>query len=223
MSSPIKTWLEKRATTIKLLRKLAVELDNMQGKVNISKLAGTTGAIVGGLGTLACLAAAPFTGGLSTLGMIGFGGLGLAGGAVNLGTLIGKHFHEKDLIEKVQKALNDDREESEKLNKELEVSSEEREKLNDPDLDVSGTGKRAIKLASDAKGIRSAAGVAAKGVSKMAVFVTVAFLPLDILDLVQTSIKVHKGSINESAAEVRRIASKLEQEMKEMEGSFEKS
>ncbi|XP_033731031.1 apolipoprotein L1-like [Pecten maximus] len=221
--SSIKTWLGKRQNTIQLLRKLAVELDNMQEKVNISKLAGTSGAIVGGLGTLACLAAAPFTGGLSTLGIAAFGSVGLAGGAVNLGTLIGKHFHEKDLTEQVQKALNDDREESEKLNKELEISSEESEKLNDPNLNVSNTGKTAVKLASDAKELRSASRVAAKGVSKMAVFVTVAFLPLDILDLVQTSIKVHEGSINESAAEVRRIARKLEQEMEEMKGSFEKS
>ncbi|OWF50582.1 uncharacterized protein LOC110450288 [Mizuhopecten yessoensis] len=191
--SHVTTWEGKRTKTIALLRQLADGLDEMENDVNISKVTGTSAAIAGGLGTLGCIIAAPFTGGLSTLGIAGFATLGAAGGAVNIGALIGKHFHESGLIKDVQKALDEDRKESENLNMAA--------------FTIGETGKKDVDIG------RNIVEAAAKAVS------AVAFLPVDINDLVETSIKVNNGSINKSAKKVRRIANELEAEMKKTGGS----
>ncbi|XP_060076146.1 uncharacterized protein LOC132555800 [Ylistrum balloti] len=206
MSSLIETWRSNRKETIRLLRKLADELDCMQVHVDNSKLAGNTMSAVAGVGTVACILAAPFTGGLSTLGLTGCAGLGVAAGAVNLGALIGKHFREKDLIEEVQKALNKDRKAGDELNK--------------ASIDVSGTCREAIQLGMDVVHVVKDTGKVAKQASKAAsksfFAVSVVLLPLDIMDLIQSITDVNNGSTNATAKEVRRIANELEKEMRNM-------
>ncbi|XP_033742766.1 uncharacterized protein LOC117329131 [Pecten maximus] len=144
----LSVWESRRRTTIQLLRTLADELDSMQGKVNIGRLTGSTTAIVSGIGTLASLALVPFTGGVSTLAMVGFGGVGVFSGVVSIGTLIGKYFTEKDIMQNVQKAIDDDRETSQRLNEELNVTDENGEcvvEANVTPMEVAGALGRVLR------------------------------------------------------------------------------
>ncbi|XP_033725304.1 uncharacterized protein LOC117315266 [Pecten maximus] len=131
MSLKIKTWLEKRKITIELLHKLADELESLQ---SLSETA--SGMIMAG----ACLSlmAAPFTAGISTLCSLGVAGFGFLNGVQSLM----KNHVIADLTKEMQRAFDDDRNESNKLNiaiQDMTYGTSEAlnaEHVTKPDMDI---------------------------------------------------------------------------------------
>lgn len=166
-------WEARRGRTIQSLRTLADELDYIQGNVNIARLTGSSTAIVSGVGTLACLALSPFTGGLSAMALVGFGGVGILSGVVSIGTLIGKYFREKGIMENVQQAINEDRETTERLNEEMNEREQFVAGTNVNTMEVAGAVGRCIK-APVAAGGKAAAGACSVGAEATRVGTSVA-------------------------------------------------
>ncbi|XP_021379055.1 uncharacterized protein LOC110466695 [Mizuhopecten yessoensis] len=214
-------WKRTRKETIRKLNQLADELDLMQKRVNISNLTATSVSLATGIGSIVCFGLALVTGGISIIPGIVLGSIGLSGGFTTIGALAGKHFHEKDLLNKVQQCLDNDRRESERLNVLLDNTETLGKQINK-------YAKRGVKGARlIAGGIDFGAGIAAnavKGGTKAAVRTVsqvagavglgldLLILPLDIYFLVETSIKTHQGSTHEAAVKVRTVAADLEKE-----------
>ena len=208
--------IEKRQTTIILLRKLADEMDKHEHNGRIAHVTGLSASIVGGLITVGCLIALPFTGGLSAIGVGVAVGFGVGGGGMSLGTAIVKGRLKNGNLKNVQGAIDEDR----RLQNSLTESI--RDVLVRPDIyirganGIVGTAKLIARIADVADDALKGLGTAAR-VSKVLVFVgagiTVAIMPFDIYDLVKTSIDIHRRSVSETAKMIREIADELEESL----------
>ena len=211
--------IEQRKKTIALLQKLADELDKHEQNGRIAHVTGLSASIVSGVITAGCLIAIPFTGGLSAIGAGVAAGVGLAGGSVSLGTLAVKKLLKKGILKEVKEAIDEDR----KLQESLKESI--REFMMQPDTYLKGAHKlvgiaRVIAeiadVADDAlKGLGAAAKVS-KVLGVVGGIISVAILPWDIVDLVKTSIDIHKKTITETAANIRDIAVEMEKTLPEL-------
>ncbi|XP_033738576.1 uncharacterized protein LOC117326081 [Pecten maximus] len=216
-------WLKARNEK---LQELADELDMMQKRVNISQITGTSASIVSGIGSTVCFGLAFATAGISIIPGVVFASIGGAGAATSIGATLGKHFHQKDLLKQVQACLDNDRRNSTRLNAALASTSDTNvSKLTRRGISGLRFLARGIDFGADAVGVvNSGARATARTVSKVAGTVVFAFdillLPLDIYILVDTSIKKHKGSTHKTAAQIREIASKLENERNEFMGEI---
>ncbi|XP_069108022.1 apolipoprotein L3-like [Argopecten irradians] len=214
----LEKWRKVRTETVTKLRQLADDLDQMEKRANISQAAGTSASIVSGVGAIVCFGLAFATAGISIIPGIVFTAIGGSGGITSLGASVGKHFHQKNLLKQVQQCLENDRKLSERMNEtiaRINVSWTLKSSL--------GGGKVIARGVSGGADIAEAANIGvkttARSVSKVASIVVFAFdvllLPVDIYILVDTSIKLHKGSTNEAAAKVRKVAEDLEKEINE--------
>ncbi|XP_069108033.1 apolipoprotein L1-like [Argopecten irradians] len=203
----LEKWRKVRTETVTKLRQLADELDQMEKRANISQAAGTSASIVSGVGAIVCFGLAFATAGISIIPGIVFTAIGGSGGITSLGASVGKHFHEKNLLKQVKQCLENDRKISGQMNK---------TRINVSETMKYGLGEVGI---TRGKANRIAVRERARPVSKVASNVVFAFdvllLPVDIYILVNTSIKLHKGSTNKAAAEVRKVAEDLEKEINE--------
>ena len=206
-------YIEKRREAILQLRKLAEELEKHEHNGRIAHVTGLCLSIVGGVITVGCLIAIPFTGGLSTIGAGVAEGIGLGGGGTSLGTAIVNKCLEKGILKRVQSSINEDK----RLKKDFLDTIPDI--LGRPDTYLKGGNgivgaakliTKIIDCADDAmKGLGTAARVS-KVLGYIGAGITVAIMPLDIYDLIKTSIDIHKKTVSETASDIRKIASELE-------------
>ncbi|CAF1195507.1 unnamed protein product [Didymodactylos carnosus] len=87
MDECLDEYIETAEDSIKMLSDLIDDINAHHDRCNAARAVGTTASVGGGLLTIACVCAAPFTGGTSLVGLTGVGmATGLAGAATNLGT-----------------------------------------------------------------------------------------------------------------------------------------
>ncbi|XP_060062626.1 uncharacterized protein LOC132543173 [Ylistrum balloti] len=208
-------WLHARDDSIRRLGELSDELDTMQKWFNYSKIVSTTGSIVSGVGAIACFAMSGVTCGLSTGLGLALAGTSVGSAVTSGGASIGKYFHEKHLLQKVQSALERDLSQSVLINERISREQELRDQYG-----RQSTGNTAVKVFTDyavTNGVRMGpinlfTENFAKRLARAGILLNVLILPLDIIILVETSVETYNGSTNVVASRIRQIVQELENE-----------
>ena len=114
------SWIPIRMHTKKQLEELATKLHKHHRNVNISTISGASMGTIGGILSVAGLIAAPFTFGAGIIVSLVGAGIGGTGGLVMSGSKVVEIILEKSGLNKVQAAIEDDRETCSELQKQLD-------------------------------------------------------------------------------------------------------
>ena len=114
------SWIPIRMHTKKQLEELATKLHKHHRNVNISTISGASMGTIGGILSVAGLIAAPFTFGAGIIVSLVGAGIGGTGGLVMSGFKVVEIILEKSGLNKVQAAIEDDRETCSELQKQLD-------------------------------------------------------------------------------------------------------
>ena len=220
------TWKAKRETTVKLLRAVAAEVSRTHRNANIAKLTGTSTSLVGAGLAIGGAAAAFFTFGASLIVTAVGIGLGAAGGLTAGGSELCDFLLSKSQLKLAQDALEDDRKATQALHEVFQqASSDGRLAIKGVSLGrhlMSGgkilydTGK-GLATAAEAGGktLFQAMKATSKGLHIGGLALSAVLVPIDIIDLVTTSMDVHKGSIPAVVKKINGIVGQLEDELRE--------
>ncbi|OWF43809.1 hypothetical protein KP79_PYT12600 [Mizuhopecten yessoensis] len=204
-------WLDARNEHIKLLRKLAAELDEVQKWLDIAKIVSTAASIVSGVGSVVCFALAVPTGGISVIPGYIVGGSGACNLGISIGADVFEKKTEKDLMKKVQNALDKDRRESVVVKKKdisnIQMARTCHERVSAVNTDINIVAKLAKNKAR-----KELPANVSKYAARVGCVLNLLILPLDISILVKTSIKAKNGSTHEEATKIRGIIKQLEDE-----------
>ena len=221
-------WKTQRETTVKLLRAVAAEMSRIHRNVNIAKLTGTSTSLVGAGLAIGGFAAAFFTFGASLIVTAVGIGLGAAGGLTAGGSELCDLLLSKSQLKLAQDALEDDHKATQALHEVFQqASSDGRLAIKGVSLGmgmhlVSGgkilydTGK-GLATAAEAGGktLFQAMKATSKGLHIGGLALSAVLVPIDIIDLVTTSMDVHKGSIPAVVKKINKIVGQLEDELRE--------
>lgn len=219
---------------MRLLRAVAQETQRNHENVNIAKLSGASASLAGGGLVIGGFVAAFFTFGVSLI-ISGVGvGLATTGGAIISGSTLAEHLLSKSQAKVVQAALDADRKKTKELDELLKKIAKAQSNLNmavqTGKLGAAmGVGfKTAYTIGTNVAAAAESGGQAfvrclsnvGRGLHFAGFAFSVALIPLDIHTLVQTSIKVHKGSIPDIVKDINKTADDLEAELKEFEKAW---
>ncbi|XP_069129251.1 uncharacterized protein [Argopecten irradians] len=205
-------WLSARNESIRQLKELADDLDNMKWWYNASTVLATVGSIFSGAGSIACFALAGPTGGMS---MIPFLAVGAGSAVTSGGAGIGKHYYEKHVLKKVQDSLDEDRRCTISLN---ETISREQKARKDAGTQTSSiTAMKFLTNCAIENGLNQGSlqlltPAFAKRLARWSVALNVLILPVDIVILLDTSMEMYGGSTHKTAMTLRRTVRELESE-----------
>ena len=209
-------WITKRRHTKEQLEELATKLHEHHRNVNISTATGASMGTVGGILAIAGLIAAPFTFGAGfTVALVG-AGIGGAGGLVMSGSKIAKKILSKVGVNAAEKAIVEDTDSCIALQQQLD---ELKSFISDLAVFIRLLHKDALILNLDYTtfsqervdfGARFFRNIMSAASVKTGQVVRAAYLPLDIVVRVKSSLELHRGSTANAVEDIRKILHELE-------------
>lgn len=242
LRSSIRDWITKRKATVRSLQVLVDQLMKHHKNVCVANVAGSSVSIAG-FAALATGFGLSFVTFGASLVLCGVGTVvGAAGGLVNLVSSVTEAFPQKTTFDTVQKIIEEDREATKAIEKLLKEAKQQN-KLPLDEMLMGFHGVRILKASAETGykiGVRVGAQAASEGGEalfrslKMAgrvihigsFVVNAALLPLDIYTLVKNAMEIDafkkgkKDKEPEVVKELRKIADKLERELRFNEENF---
>ncbi|XP_060684260.1 apolipoprotein L3-like [Hemiscyllium ocellatum] len=214
---------------LKELRDIANSVDTCKRGVNIANIAGASANITGGLVAIGGLVASPFTFGAS-LALTGVGiGLGVAGGATNIGASISDHVIQNGKSNRIKEIIDLYKEASETMSESLrqaqgsiEVSIRMREETISRSSTIGATqvlSKSLNAVLVESSRVTGNALKAAKVVSGVLSGVLVVW---DTYCLIKAAKDLREGSKTEFAREIRKAADAMEKEIEAYRKAYRK-
>ena len=230
-------WIKVRDITIQEVQKCAETLTKHHRNVNISRITGASTSITGSVIAIVGFGLAPVTFGASIGLSVGGIALAIAGGGTAAGASIADVVIQKSNVQYAQEQLSRDYDELDSIRKVAEKIDEIIENIRTKCPDVSKiefvaivaeifvqgasrAGNLGVKLAELAVlgvmeiGIVAlrAGGLAAKGIASVAIVLNVALIPIDLIEIVRSSISLAKGSETKAIKQLNEIAIQLEEQ-----------
>ena len=242
----VEEWIPVREETIQKIKTTTANLKVHHRNVNISRITGSTVSIVGSAMAIAGFAIAPITFGASVgLSVPGIA-LAVAGGGTAAGASIADTVIQKSNVRQAQEQLRDDYDQLHTIyviDKVIEnnVTIAERhncrvgkdklvgvfgEVLTQGFLRASNVGVRVAEIAAfNTLEIGAAAvrvgGAAAKGIAAAGIALNAVLIPIDLIEIVRSSVSLAKGSQTKAIKKLTDIVEQLEEQKKAIAAALE--
>ena len=243
-SEAYEDFIQTRKFTIKSLEHILECMKSCTKSAGISKIAGASGAVAGGILAGACVLLAPFTAGASLAGLVPSAILGGAGAVTSIGAEIGEIIdnkisfkNAKELLEKDSNIASNLQKQIERVNYAAAALGRQKGIIMTPDKIVKLCEKYLLKgpklalqtlhvvtklsiflQAGKLKSILSALEGLKLAAKSGAIAFSIILVPLEIYNIVSNAIALHKGTLSEKAAIVEEQLKVLKENFKGFEG-----
>ena len=230
-------WIPVREITIQEIQKTIENLKVHHRNVNISRITGSTASIAGSTMAIVGFAIAPFTFGASIGLSVSGIALAVAGGGTAAGASIADIVIQKSNVKHAQEQLARD---YDQLNAIRELAETIKKKIDDIKQQCQGvspaqfvvvfgevltqgvvrTGNLGMRLAElavfgtleiGAAAVR-VGGAAARGIAAAGIALNVVLIPIDLIEIVRSSVSLAKGSQTKAIKQLTDIAVQLEEQ-----------
>ena len=241
----VEEWIPVREETIQKIEGIIYDLKKHHRNVNISRITGSGVSIAGSLIAITGFGLAPVTLGAS-IGLTAGGiAMAVAGGTTVAGASIADTIIQKSNVKQAQEQLKEDYDQlytiqviAKIIDSNIVAASEERKECQ-------GVGKRRVVgevlaqgfLRASTVGVRTAemavsntleigasalriGGTAAKSVAAIGLVLNVVLIPIDLIEIVRSSVSLAKGSRTKAAKQLDEIVEQLKQQLRELKSAI---
>ena len=236
----IDQWIEIREKTIKDIRGTTEKLQKHHRNINISRITGSGISIAGSLIAILGFGLAPVTFGASIGLSVGGIALAVAGGGTAAGASIADIVIQKSNVKEAQEQLTHDYHLLQEIHEiaegfqnvsQIDVNQQQSQGVSNTEVAaISGevlgqglfrTGNLGVRLAEvtafstldiGAAAVR-AGGVAARGVAAAGIVLNVVLIPIDLIEIVRSSVSLAKGSQTKAIKRLNEIVQQLEEQL----------
>ena len=233
----IDQWIEIREKTIKNISGTTEKLQKHHRNINISRISGSSISIAGSLIAILGFGLAPVTFGASIGLSVGGIALAVAGGGTAAGASIADIVIQKSNVKEAQEQLTHDYHLLQEIRElavgihQIDINQQQCQGVSNTEVAaISGevlgqglfrTGNLGVRLAEvtvfstldiGAAAVR-AGGVAARGVAAAGIVLNVVLIPIDLIEIVRSSVSLAKGSQTKAIKRLNEIVQQLEEQL----------